>query len=314
MEKDPGKSEDVPEPLVQVKEVLAISQVAPVSLSNVHCALKVGEVINSPGQKDLYEEEDDPAVVPEHFPDLDIGAIHKREPDNGDDREQEELDIEVFRAQIDTGASVSVTNLKHMLHHYRPYNRDRKSPIKLSGAVDCSDAVVPEGKGLLRIQVNPYGGYIHVPTYYSPKLTSTLVSENDILKSSIDRRHMKDYQGQSLHKLFDDETKRTGTMLLISKHKRNKQKNVVVHGVLMGGQCYTHPLIPPSQTMDKIFKVEKNAAILARHMATELSGFLKKQSNLLSEEINRIGADASLHPGLFKALKGTIPVHAIQLN
>ena len=87
---------------------------------------------------------------------------------------------------MDTGASVSVTNLKYMLHQYRPYDSHRICPIKLSAAVGNSKGVNPEGKGLLRIQVNPYGGYIEVPTSYSPELTLTLVSENDILKSSIE--------------------------------------------------------------------------------------------------------------------------------
>ena len=37
-------------------EILTVSQVSAVSLSNVHDALKTGGVAHSPGQKDLYEE------------------------------------------------------------------------------------------------------------------------------------------------------------------------------------------------------------------------------------------------------------------
>ena len=45
------------------------------------------------------------------------------------------------------------------------------------------------------------GKFIEVLCYYSPKFTSTLLSDDDILKSS---KHAKEYSGQLMLKFFEE--------------------------------------------------------------------------------------------------------------
>ena len=50
--------------------------------------------------------------------------------------------------------------------------------MRLVGAIDEANAVYPEGEGYLHIPAEVHKGYIRVRCYYSPRLTSTLLSEN----------------------------------------------------------------------------------------------------------------------------------------
>ena len=57
-----------------------------------------------------------------------------------------------IRAQIDTGADLTCTNLIEILHDYSSYSKSFPCRIKLVGAVDSNDGIYPLGEG-----------YIHVP-------------------------------------------------------------------------------------------------------------------------------------------------------
>ena len=58
------------------------------------------------------------------------------------------------RGQLDTGAKVSCTNLRHILHQYSPYTSQSKSPIKLTAAIDGETlSIIPEGIGKLKVPV-----------------------------------------------------------------------------------------------------------------------------------------------------------------
>ena len=149
-------------------------------------------------------------------------------------------DTSAFRAQIDTGAGASCTNLKRALHDYRPYSHKYPSPITLTAALGMT--VVPEGEGYLRLPA-PNGTYVDVLTYYSPLLTSTLVSEQCILKSS--KFPIKEYGGQWIRKFYHSDDCETGNITVLCQHKISPSKNIVVHGVLLLGQCFSHPLIMP---------------------------------------------------------------------
>jgi len=78
-------------------------------------------------------------------------------------------DIDVIRAQVDTGAHVSCTDQLHMLHDYRDFTRSLPSPVKLMPATVGSDAV-PKGFGYLHVPAMNTKGFLAVQTFYTPYL------------------------------------------------------------------------------------------------------------------------------------------------
>ena len=152
-----------------------------------------------------------------------------------------------IRAQLDTGAKVSCTNQKHLLHDYKPYNSSRPCPIRLTAAIDGSkqgNAATPAGSGYLHLPAPNYLGYIRVFCYYSPRLAATLISENDLYGPT--KAIQKDFSGQSIHKIFlDKESRLTGNLTIICHHRRSTARNIVLHGAILNGQCYSHPILIP---------------------------------------------------------------------
>ena len=156
--------------------------------------------------------------------------------------------IEGLRGQLDTGAKVTCTNQRHLLHRYKPYNSIRKCPVNLTAAIDGSKvSTIPEGSGYLRIPVPNNNGYIDVFCYYSPRLSSTLISENGIFGGTTPA---KKFTGQSIHKFFTSEHNLDGNLTLICHHRYSHSQDIVMHGVIKDGQCYTHPFILPDMPDD----------------------------------------------------------------
>ena len=91
-------------------------------------------------------------------------------------------DPTAIRGQFDSGADATVTNLLTYLHNYRPYTRRFKCHVRLTGAIG-TDNIYPEGEGFLHLPAPTPSGYLGVCCFYSPHLTSTLVSPRDILKT-----------------------------------------------------------------------------------------------------------------------------------
>ena len=85
--------------------------------------------------------------------------------------------------QFDSGADATVTNLLIYSHNYRPHTTRFKCPVSLTGAVGTTD-IYSLGEGFLYMPAPTPSGYLGVCCFYSPHLTSTLVSPQDILKTS----------------------------------------------------------------------------------------------------------------------------------
>ena len=64
-----------------------------------------------------------------------------------------------------------------------------------------------------------------------------VVNERDLLRTK--GRKAKDFKLERLQKYHD-----AGTWTFTGSHYVSKARDVVVHGVLMAGKCYTHELIP----------------------------------------------------------------------
>jgi len=95
-----------------------------------------------------------------------------------------------IRAQLDTGAMVTCTNLLHVFHDFRYYDTKFPCRKRLTGAIDKSVGILPLGEGTLHVPAINRQGYVAVKCLYSPHLTSTLLSENDILFTSGDAEHV----------------------------------------------------------------------------------------------------------------------------
>ena len=108
-------------------------------------------------------------------------------------------DPTAIRGQFDSGADDTVTNLLIYLHDYRPYTTKFKCPVKLTGAVGTND-IHPLGEGFLHLPAPNPSGFLAVRCFYSPHLSSTLVSPRDILKTSKDWRN--GFSGQDMKTYF----------------------------------------------------------------------------------------------------------------
>ena len=92
-------------------------------------------------------------------------------------------DPEAIRAQIDTGAFVSCTDLQHMLHDYREFSKERPSPVRLMPATENSDAV-PKGYGYLHVPAHNQQGHLAVRTFFHPALRTTVIDERDFVRAA----------------------------------------------------------------------------------------------------------------------------------
>ena len=65
-------------------------------------------------------------------------------------------DPDAIQGQFDTGAGVSCTNMKYLLHGYKPFTKMHPSPIQMSAALDKTDkqraSTIPLGIWYLRLE------------------------------------------------------------------------------------------------------------------------------------------------------------------
>ena len=147
-------------------------------------------------------------------------------------------DPDAVRAQIDTGAWCSCSDQLHMLHDYKAFSDDFPCPVKLIPAVEGSE-LVPEGVGYLHIPAATAEGHIPVRTFFHPNLQTTVVNEVDLLKAGGNKP--SDFSGERIEKFHD-----AGTCTFIASHRKRRSQDVMAHGILLHGKCYTGALIPPN--------------------------------------------------------------------
>ena len=267
-------------------------------------------------RKDLYEDKnpnfdrDNPYdITDECIYKLDEEIVHTVLEEDA----KEEMNLEAIRAQVDTGASVSVTNRKELLHRFKTFTKEKRCPVRLSGAISSADQIIPEGAGYLRIPTNFNGGYVDVYTYYSPMISSTLVSENGLLLGSATRGELENYSGQSLHKIFSNTKRRTGRMVLINHHKRNKARNVTIHGVVLGGQYYSQPVIPPDATISKEIRENNQESIMLQKMIDKATEeYVEEQLRIIEYEIIKNGNLEIFREPSETIIRATVPINIIR--
>jgi len=208
---------------------------------------------------------------------------------------------DAIRGIIDTGAKVTCTNLLYILHDYVSYSRITPSPIRLTAAIAAS-SVVPLGFGYIHLPSPNRQGFIAVKSFYHPELTSTLINEDDILKSS---GHASSYTGLTLHKWTD-----TGHFTLACHHRTTFAKNIHVHGVLVAGTCYSHPCIIPDLPLahpeatiynSQAFALKHDPAFLALCKQRTVDGVRHYKSS-----IRNLLRDSLIHPTLYSASESPV--------
>jgi hypothetical protein len=227
------------------------------------------------------------------------------------------------RGQLDTGAKASVTNNKNNLHRYREYTKSHPPPVRLTAAIDNGDpGIFPEGEGYLRVPAPNARGYIEVLTYYSPHLTSTLISENGLYNTSTNSTSA--FSGQTLHKHYTDPLGYTGNFTLTCHHRLSRRRNLTIYGVLIGGQCYTHPLILPDVDVANPFATARNsidcakrndpsfATLCANSVRATIQSVRLQRQDALRDALRRVPRNWLHQVAFHDIVDHHIPVHAIK--
>ena len=147
-----------------------------------------------------------------------------------------DFDPDAKRAQIDTGAFATVTGDKQLVHDYKEFSESFPCPIKLLPATENSDTI-PAGMGYMHVMAPNADGYIPVRTFFHPSLRTTVINEQDFLRAQ--DRKVSDFRSEHLEKYHE-----AGTWTFTGSSYHSKPRNVIIHGILLAGKCYTHPLIP----------------------------------------------------------------------
>ena len=109
-------------------------------------------------------------------------------------------------------------------------------------ATENSDAV-PKGYGYLHVPAHNDQGYLAVRTFYHPSLRTTVIDERDFIRAAGHKN--KDVESESIVKHND-----AGTFTYRAKHRLKNSNDVIIHGVLSHGKCYTGALITPDVSVD----------------------------------------------------------------
>ena len=104
------------------------------------------------------------------------------------------------RVQMDGGEKCTIPNNINLLKDVKWYNIWFLPRVKMRGATSQT-IVMPEAQRYLEVPTITPGITIDVLCYYSPDFTSTLLSDNNVLKA---HKHAKEFSGQSMLKFFDE--------------------------------------------------------------------------------------------------------------
>ena len=197
--------------------------------------------------------------------------------DTADPHNWQDDDLDDVRALVDTGAMVTCTGQRHIIHGYEVYTKLRPCPVRLKAALDANASVIPEGHGYLRCRSADGQGHRDVHVYYHPNINGTLLSPTSLIESA--RESNRNFTGQTIHRWFSKSSLLTGSMSIICHHRRSKARNIVIHGRLLGGQLYTHPLILPDVDADSPRATFRNSFNLARTKDTSFVDVCKHAVN-----------------------------------
>ena len=166
------------------------------------------------------------------------------------------------RAQMDGGAKTTVTNMLALLHDVRFFNNKFRCRMRMHGATS-KDVITPQALGYLRVRSLTRDGFINVLCYYSPRFTTTLLSQVSVIEATGVPRQ---YKSQDMRLFFapDEEVldrdllsnkvnledteynHNYGTCMLTCVHRKKHNRSISIPGIIRSGLCFTQPLILPS--------------------------------------------------------------------
>jgi len=177
---------------------------------------------------------------------------------------------------------------------------------------------VPKGCGYLHIPPHNEHGFLAVRTFCTLLLRTTLVDERDLFKAA--GHKAKDMMSEKIAKHCD-----TGTFTCHGRHKLKSTKDVIMHGVLLNGKCYTNALIPPDVSPDSDNATVHNSSVLAMQadpaFAKEcekaalcaMCGHQEAKSHKLREEMSKLHASFYSLP-FCEHIQQNTPVSAIKTS
>jgi hypothetical protein len=143
------------------------------------------------------------------------------------------------RAHLDDGAQTTTTHKLEHLFAYRPFSD--KTPCRTRLVSADGHRYVPLGYGILRIPAPNPQGYLPAFCFYTPEITSCIISP-----STIERLIPKNRQeGTTLRKYPT-----TGVFTFTVHSNLRASDNIELNGILDAGLCYTHPILLPPQPTD----------------------------------------------------------------
>ena len=191
-------------------------------------------------------------------------------------------DPTVICGQFDSGADATVTNLLPYLPNYQPYTCQFKCPVQLTGAVGSTN-IYPLGKGFLHLPALTLSGYLGVCCFYSPDLTSTLVSPRDILKTSLNWKN--GFSGQDMKTYFGPNgDPNFGRCTFTCHNNCHRSKNISTDGIVMSVNCYTYPLILPDVHIDSPLAISLNCM---KHASIYDDAFIEKSDKETANAISQ---------------------------
>ena len=142
------------------------------------------------------------------------------------------------RAHLDDGAQATTTHKKSHLFAYRTFPVGAPCRTRLISA--DGHRYVPIGYGILRVPAPTALGYIPVFCLHTPEIPSCIISP-----STIERLLVKtpQHHGTTLCKY-----PAAGTFTFTVHSALRTSENIVVHGILDSGLCYTQPLLLPQSS------------------------------------------------------------------
>ena len=234
--------------------------------------------------------------------------------------DHERVDPDNIRGQLDTGAKVSCTNCEFLLHRYMAYTKAKPSRIRMTAAIEGEAPVTPEGEGYLWIPSDNTIGYVEVKAYYSPLFTSTLIDEDSVMGHSKLKRKL--YTAQKIFKYLT-----TNKWSLTCTHKLSSARDIHIHGDIIDGKCFTHPLIARDLPSNHEMATELNSLDVAMEKATLQAQLIKDTINATVEEYKKTARKAykasvaTLHPDMRDNVRldrifeyETLPMHALYIK
>ena len=114
--------------------------------------------------------------------------------------------------------------------------------------------------------------------YYSPHLTFTVIGENCIMGES--KHDRGQFKSQVIHKHLHNLN-----FTLVCEHHCTRHNIIIINGVLIDYQCFTHPLMIMNFKGDHLMATSENPMDIAWANGTHTANCIQAQSQVIASYI-----------------------------